>query len=246
MVCKNCGKELGESTKLCDGCGTTVDNAVATPKKKKSKLAIIILAVIAVVFIGLVALLGSDGEETALTVSAENNQGATFNMSFDDFNNRLNQSFDDTGEYLGQGENQFEMDSYWSNMVEPMVGSEDGSGVEYTMYSAVVNSVMITANIQDGKLASAKSNFAYDEYEMGDYFGTQIAMACGGLDVEEAAEIIDTIANGVSDNTMIYKDGVLYSLISVDNSNVAWNISAASNDFVSSLEASGSCNVLRW
>lgn len=246
MVCKNCGKELGENIKFCDGCGTTVDNTVANPKKKKSKLAILILAVITVVFIGIIALSGSNGEETALTVSAENNQGATFTMSFDDFNDRLNQAFDDTGEYLGQGENQFEIDSYWNNMVEPMVGTEDGSGVEYTMYSAVVDSVMITANIQDGKLTSAKSAFAYDEYEMGDYFGTQIAMACGGLGVEEAAEIIDTIANGVSDNTMIYKDGVLYSLISTSSTNVVWNISAASDAFVSSLEASGSCNVLRW
>lgn len=246
MVCKNCGKELGENIKLCDGCGTTVDSAEVTPKKKKSKLVIIILAVVAVVFVGIIALSGSESE-SSLTVSAENNQGATFNMSFDDFNNRLNQSFDDTGEYLGQGENQFEIDSYWSNMVEPMVETEDGSGVEFTTYSAVVDSVIITATIQDGKLASAKSSFAYDEYEMGDYFGTQIAMACGGLGVEEAAEIIDTIAVGeATEDTAIYKNGVLYSLISVGNSNVAWSISAASDEFVSSLEASGSCNVLRW
>lgn len=231
---------------VCNTCGTTTDSTETTPKKKKSKLAIILWAIIAVVFIGLVALLGSGGEDTALTVSAENNQGAVFNMSFDDFNDRLNQSFDDTGEYLGQGENQFEIDSYWSNMVEPMVGTEDGSGVEFTMYSAVVGSVMINANIQDDMLASAKSSFAYDEYEMGDYFGTQIAMACGGLGVEEAAEIIDTIANGVSDNTMIYKDGILYSLISAGDSNVAWSITAASEEFILSLEASGSCNVLRW
>lgn len=248
MVCKNCGKELGENIKLCDGCGTTVDSTeIAPPKKKKGKLAIILWSIIAVVFIGLVALLGSDSDESSLTVSAENNQGATFNMSFDDFNDKLNQSFDDTGEYLGQGENQFEIDSYWSNMVEPMVETEDGSGVEFTTYSAVVDSVIVTVNIQDGKLASAKSVFAYDDYEMGDYFGTQIAMACGGLGVEEAAEIIDTIAVGeATSDTAVYKNGVLYTLISVGDSNVAWSISAASDDFVSSLEASGSCNVLRW
>ena len=248
MLCKNCGKELGENIKLCDGCGTAVDNTeIASKKKKKGKLAIILWSVIAVVFIGLVALLGSDSEETALTVSAENNQGAIFNMSFDDFNDRLNQSFDDTGEYLGQGENQFEIDSYWNNMVEPMVDTEDGSGVEFTTYSAIVDTVIITANIQDGKLASAKSVFAYDEYEMGDYFGMQIAIACGGLSVEEAAEIIDTIAVGeATTDTAVYKNGVLYSLDSVGDSKVAWNIFAASDDFVSSLEASGSFNVLRW
>ena len=247
MVCKNCGKELTENTKFCDGCGTTVDSTEIAPKKKKSKLAVIVLAVIAVVIIGIIAFLSSDGDEGTLTVSAENNQGAVFNMSLDDFNNRLNQSFDDTGEYLGQGENQFEIDSYWSNMVEPMVETEDGSGVEFTTYSAVVDSVIITANIQDGKLASATSSFAYDEYEMGDYFGMQIAMACGGLGVEEAAEIIDTIAVGeATSNTAVYKNGVLYTLISAGNSNVAWHISAASEEFVSSLEASGNCNVLRW
>ena len=239
MTCNKCGKEIPE--------GATCDCAAQPEKKKKSKLKILLLLSPLIVFLVIVILLSSGGEEggnSASIIAFENDSGAVFDMSLDDFSDRFNQALDDSSEYLGKGENQFEIDSYWNNMVEPMDGTEELSGAKFTTYTAFVDSVVISANIQSGKLASAKCSFS--EYEMGSYFGVHIAMALSGLDVEEASKIIDTIADGAENNTMIYKGGILYSLIPVGSTDLAWNIIAASDDFISKLENSGKCNVLRW
>lgn len=102
MVCKNCGKELTENTKFCDGCGTTVDNTeIAPKKKKKGKLAIIILAVIAVVFIGLVALSDSDSQNDFIVETGIDDiyGGVAFNLTLDEFINKYNSCVEANKEY---------------------------------------------------------------------------------------------------------------------------------------------------
>ncbi len=84
MVCKNCGKELAENIKFCDSCGTTVDNTLATPKKKKSKTWIILLAPI-VIFLILALLLLAPESDT----SNETNLGFTLAEFVDRYNSTV-------------------------------------------------------------------------------------------------------------------------------------------------------------
>lgn len=246
MVCPKCGKEINENTKFCDSCGEEIIQPPVVPKKKSKKKLIAVIAVLVAVII-LVVSLASSGSG-GLTVESDNDTGAVLNLTRDELNAKINQAIDDIGEYSGQGENDFEIDSYWSNKVPPQVDNEELSGKEFTIYSAVIDNVIVTATVEDEKIASVNSGFEYSEYEMGDYFGVVLVMACSDLGVEEASNIIDTIANNEleSSNTMIYKDGILYDLLSTGSTMVSWHILAADNDFVESLESSGNCNVLRW
>ena len=70
-----------------------------------------------------------------------------------------------------------------------------------------------------------------------------LCVLCGKMSLEEAAKICDTVKDGIANNTMIYKDGILYA---VTVSTVSYTVKAASEEFVQRLEDSGSCNVLRW
>ncbi len=238
MTCNKCGKKIPEGT-ICD-CG-------AQPaKKKKSKLKILLLLSPLIVFLVIAILLSFGGEE-GNTIAFDNETGAVFDMTMDDLTGKINQACDDISAYLGKGENDFDISSFWNNMVEPQVDT-DSTGKSYTLYTAFLDGATVSATVQDGKIANVRSAFDYDEYEIGDYFGTVAIMSCSNLGVEDASKIIDTIANGLADgnNTTIYKGGILYSMTSLGNSKVAWTVMAVSEDFVKLLEDSGKCNVLRW
>ncbi len=240
MICNKCGKEIPEGT-ICD-CG-----GAQPAKKKKSKIKILLLFSPLIAVAVIAVLLSFGGEESGNTIAFDNETGAVFNMTMDDLTAKINQACDDISAYLDNGENNFDISSFWNNIVEPQVDT-DSTGQSYTLYTAFLDGVTVSATVQDGKITNVRSAFDYDEYEIGDYFGTVAIMSCSNLGVEDASEIIDTIASGLADgdNTMIYKDDILYSMTSLGNSKVAWTVMAVSEDFVKSLEASGKCDVLRW
>lgn len=248
MKCTKCGKEIDNNSKFCEGCGEAIVAEIPTaPKKKLSKKLIAIIAVVVAAVI-LVVALASGGDSSSLTVPYDNDAGAVLNMTLEQFNTNFNQALDDISEYVGQGENNLEIDTYWDNMVEPMTEYESDSGKLFTTRSAFIQKVVLTAKEQENMLQSVDAGVEATEYETGDYFGSAIIMACSGATVEEATEIIDTIVDGATngEKTLIYKDGILYSLNSLGDTRVYWQVSAASEEFVQRLEDSGNCNVLRW
>lgn len=242
MNCTKCGKEIENGSTLCETCG----ESTTPPKKKLSKKLIAIIAVVVAAVI-LVVALASGGDDSDFVIESDNETGAVFNLSMDDLTDKINKACDDIGEYTGQGENAFDISSFWNNMVEPQVDIDE-SGKEFTLHTAFLDGAIVSATVQDEKISTVRSTFEYNEYEIGDYFGMVAIMSCSGLGVEEAGKILDTITNGNADgnNTMIYKDSILYSMTSIGDSKVAWTVMAVSEDFVKSLEESGSCEVLRW
>lgn len=228
---------------VCNTCGTTTDSTETTPKKKKGKLAIILWAIIAVVFIGLVALLGSDSDESSLTVPAENDTGALINMTFQEYSENFGKTLDEFYLANNLSATNFDLSLFWNNKVEPMTEYEDNSGKAFTTYFAFLDGTHISVKEQDEKINSINICFDYDENDFAIVSAAITYMMCGKMEFEEANKIFETVRDGIMSNTMVYKDGILYP---ITTSTVSYTIMAASEEFISSLEASGSCNVLRW
>lgn len=228
---------------VCNTCGTTTDSTETTPKKKKGKLAIILWAIIAVVFIGLVALLGSDNDESSLTVPAENDTGALINMTFQEYSENFGKTLDEFYLVNNLSATNFDLSLFWNNKVEPITEYEDNSGKAFTTYFAFLDGTHISVKEQDEKINSINICFDYDENDFAIVSAAITYMMCGKMEFEEANKIFETVRDGIMSNTMVYKDGILYS---ITTSTVSYTIMAASEEFISSLEASGSCNVLRW
>ncbi len=241
MVCPKCGKEINESTKFCDGCGEEIiQSPVLSKKKPKKKLIAIIAALVAVII--LVVSLASDGGG-GLTVESDNDTGAVLNITLDEYTENFGVKLDELYVLAGGQAVNFDLEPYWNNKVEPMTGYEENSGAEYTLYTAFLTGTHIGASIQDDKIESIDICFDYDENSMAVVSACTTIMICGDMEFEEANKIFETIRNGIADNTMVYKDGILYT---VTASTVSYTIMAASEDFVQRLENSGNCNVLRW
>lgn len=242
MKCSKCGKEIDNNSTLCEGCGETIAAETPTaPKKKLSKKLIAIIAVVVAAVI-LVIALASGGDSSSLTVPYENGTGAVLNITFDEFTKNFGETMDEGFVSIGGNATGFDLSSYWNNMVEPQTGIEE-SGAEYTLYSAFLTGANITASVQDEKINTINVGFDYDNNELALTLFSTTVMLCGEMSFEEASKICDTVNDGISNNTMIYKDGILYA---VTASTVSYTVMAASEEFVQSLEDSGSCNVLRW
>ena len=237
MNCTKCGKEIENSSTLCETCG----EATTPPKKKLNKKLIAIIAVVVAAVI-LVVSLTSGEDSSSLTVPYENGTGAVLNITFDEFTENFGETMDEGFVSIGGNATGFDLSSYWNNMVEPQTGTEE-SGAEYTLYSAFLTGAHITASVQDEKINTINVGFDYDDNELATTFFATTIMLCGKMTFEEATKICDTVKDGISTNTMVYKDGVLYA---VTVSTVSYTVMAASEDFVQRLEDSGSCNVLRW
>ena len=243
MKCTKCGKEIDDDSKFCDGCGETiVAETQAAPKKKLSKKLIAIIAVVVAAVILVVSLASGGGDSSSLTVPYENETGAVLNITFDEFTENFGETMDEGFVSIGGNATGFDLSSYWNNMVEPQIGTEE-SGAEYTLYSAFLTGAHITASVQDKKINTINVGFDYDDNELATTFFATTIMLCGKMTFEESTKICDTVKDGISTNTMVYKDGVLYS---VTVSTVSYTVMAASEEFVQRLEDSGNCNVLRW
>ncbi len=245
MTCNKCGKQLEENTKFCDGCGTDltaqVSNASTPAKPKKKRKTLLIIVIVCIAVIALLASLG--GGSSDLTVANDNDTGALFNLTFDEYTNEFGENLDAMYEELGMEPTGFDLSDFWNNTVAPQTDYEYNSGKQFTTYSAFLTGAIITAKEIDGKIQPIDICFDFNEHDFAVVSAATTYMICGDMSFDEANEIFETVRNGIMDNTMVYKNGILYA---VTASTVSYTIMAADNDFVKSLEESGSCNVLRW
>ncbi len=255
MFCSKCGKEIDGNSKFCEACGAAIDQATQSavssevakensknkrmkfkdlPKKKK--ITRIVIAGVCFLLAFILIIGDSSGGSDVLTEPADNDNGATFTMDLDEFSER----FDDVNNV-----NNF-LVGYWGKDLPSATDYEELSGQKFTNHFAVLENITIAANIQNDKLASVKVIFPYDDSEFGEGVGVNIVRICTNTTIEEAASIIDTVISGeTTEDTVVYKNGVIVSLTGMGNGEGAWYISAASEEFAVSLEESGSCNVIR-
>ena len=266
MTCKKCGKEIDDNSKFCDGCGaentaneaatpSTVQNTTENkkqkiefkdlPPKEKKKRAVIggICLLLALVLIFGDVFGGAGGS----VKSSDNDTGAVFDMTLDEFSEKINEANADYEKLMGADKSGFDISEYWSNTVEPQMGYEETSGTEYVMYTAFLSSCVLSANVQDDDVSSVSVSYEYDDTAYGDMV-TEIAIsACLGVDNEEAVSIVDAICEGEAQGiqTVVYADGVMISLIGGSGSKITFSISAASDDFMELLE-NGGCMIVEW
>ena len=276
MKCKNCGKEIDNDSKFCDGFGAenTVSEAPAAtagnneaspppvvqsvtetkkqklkfkdlPPKEKKKRAIIggICLLLALILIFGDVFGGSSGK----VKSSNNDTGAVFDMTFDEFSEKINEANADYEKLMGADKSGFDISEYWSNMVEPQVGYEETSGTEFVMYTAFLSNCVLSANVQDDDVSSVSVSYEYDDPAYGDMV-TEIAIsACLDVDNDEAVSIVDAICEGEAQGiqTVVYADGVMISLIGGSSSKITFKIAAVSDDFTELLE-NGGCRIIEW
>lgn len=226
-----------------------VNDTPDTPITKKNRLSkrgkVVIIISAAVVFMAFVLCLFDDeGIIAEATKSCDNDAGAVMNLTLDEFSQKFNDGMTSMYSDIGYTNIEFNINQYWNNMVEPVSDFETTSGCPFTTYSAfVVNEYLVSAKTVNGNVETIRICFDYDDNDLPRTMSWGCIKALSGLSTEDSKKIVETLNNGIMDNTMIYKSGILYS---IDTSTVSYCFFAASARFVERLEQSGKCNVIYY
>lgn len=272
MSCRNCGAPIAEGRVLCDTCARSGVNVYAgqggtvSPKKKFNvRVFIIIISLAIVAFFGVIAIFEEDSEtqgteqvasggneevvsaivDQRKTVPYSNDTGALFNMTLEEFSPILDEKIEEFFKEEMNSEMNSDITGCWGKMVEAQVFTEETSGCEATLHTAVVNDkYLITATTMEDKISSISVQISTESEE--DNAITKIIMSAsvGVMDGIKAVEAENNIVKIIGDEMQrtgqmvgVYKEGVLYTVTTSDGV-VNYEIIAASVDFVKRLENS--------
>lgn len=220
------------------------------PKEKKKRILICAACLLlALILIFTDVFGGTGGSKTVAVKESVNDTGMVFDITRDAFSDKFNQNIRKIAKQAAEEEgvksnpfwDSFDLNQYWNNLVEPQV-DEEGSGCEFIRYFAfVLNKYNVSTKFFGNDLGSVDICFDYDENDICNVFACAAIMTFSGMGCDESDALLSTIREGIMDNTMVYKDGVLYTIIP---SSVSYSFIAASEEFVRRLENSGNCNIL--
>ena len=168
--------------------------------------------------------------------------GALINMDLDTFTRKFDKAhFESMKELTGTGEN-FGLSQYWNNIIPPQEDYTD-TGVEFVVYSAfVMNEYVITATCVDDKINSINVSYEYgDDIDFIRVMYMDAMQAVGNMNVYEVTAIVEIIEEGIMEDTMVYKDGILYGM---NFSARTYCIYPASKEFARKLETEGGCSIV--
>lgn len=184
----------------------------------KKIIAVSMLIAVAAIIAVLSLINGSSNiEKNGLIIKSDNNTGAAFNLSLDDFNTKFN-------EYIVKTYNEncsLDISKLWEH---PVQQTEEGSGVLYSSYSSklmkqseYINGVSLTANVADRHIIDFQ--ISIDEYELDNAacykcwqnlsfltFGT-----CGNLSSGELTTIMSELNKNRNIAKTVLKDNIAYT-----------------------------------
>lgn len=179
------------------------------------------------------------GSASIKTIAYDNDTGAVFDMSLEEFSDLFSEIYINMlKEYAPDKEikENWNIKDYWSNKVEPQTGYQETSGAKFTMYNAIIDRTIITVSVIDKRIDNVTvtcptDDIHTDAFDLTRSLGWVAFSVFSGLDYHETGDrIFDPVEKGAANNTMIYKDGVLFGLT------VGYSCTAASEAFVKSLE----------
>lgn len=221
------------------------------PKEKKKRILICaVCLLLALVLILTDVFKGVGAGKSVAVKESTNDTGLVFDLTRNAFSDSFNRNIKTIAKEASEKEgielnpfwDSFDLNQYWNNLVEPQVYYEDDSGCELIMYSAfVLNKYNVSASFIGNDMSSVDICFDYEENDICNVFACAAIMTLSGMDREESDALLSTIREGIMHNTMVYKDGVLYSVMT---QSVSYHFAAASPEFVQRLESSGNCRIL--
>ena len=221
------------------------------PKEKKKRILICAACLLLALVLILTDVFKGVGAGKSVAVKESTNEtGLVFDLTRNAFSDSFNRNIKTIAKEASEKEgielnpfwDSFDLNQYWNNLVEPQVYYEDDSGCEVIMYSAfVLDKYNVSASFIGNDMSSVDICFDYEENDICNVFACAAIMTLSGMDREESDALLSTIREGIMHNTMVYKDGVLYSVVT---QSVSYHFAAASPEFVQRLESSGNCRIL--
>lgn len=243
MICKNCGKEIEESSKFCSECGmpseekqveqnsdcTEINPTEDDNKKRISIKQIISVASTVITIIILFNIFfGSGGN---VTEKYENDSGAVMSGTFEDFCEEFDSSYDDIEKSDKFDNIDFNLMECW---IEP-VEDTDESDIPCLYYGAELENIRIKATVYENRISTINFDFnLYDnnEIEFASTLTISAIMAGSGLNFDDSNDIFKTVAEH---NVVIYKNGLLFYISDYGY----FVIKAASESYVQAMNMRG-------
>lgn len=241
----SCGYVKASTEKYIDKKTNSGQPIVTDKSSSKKKIIGVVIIVAIIIFLFIVAknIFFRNNNKTKV-VKYNCDTGMLINMNLKTFCSKFNKNFNNSCVEITGKNPGFDITNYINNLVEPVVGYEDGSGCKYTSYSAFIdNTYCVLISVVDDKIRTVNVVINYDNNDMPTVLAITAIQTLSGLDLNECIEIRDTIINGIMENTWVYKDGILFG-INVNSS--SYLFLAVSEEFLEEVNNSSNCKIIYW